>query len=119
VKPDSSFYMQNMPACSQAGFFFIKWQSRFIEFFTFHLQASLAVGEKCKECLLRKRPARPAKPGDTIINEGLRIRKLNRRATSLLLVSLVSLDSSASLHPPLAALGLLTLVSPQEGKYFH
>jgi hypothetical protein len=45
-----------------------------------------AVGEKCKECLLRKPP----------------FRKLNRRADSLPLSSLVSLDSSAL---PIAATG--------------
>jgi hypothetical protein len=31
----------------------------------------LTVGKMCKESLLRKRPARPAKPGDTISNEGV------------------------------------------------
>jgi hypothetical protein len=36
-------------------------------------------------------------------------RKLNRRAALLPLASLVSLDSFASLHPPQAALGSLTL----------
>jgi hypothetical protein len=43
---------------------------QFNEFFTFLLWASPTAGEKCKESLLRKRPAQPAKPAETISNEG-------------------------------------------------
>ncbi len=42
----------------------------FIDFARFTCKTyGFAAGESCKECLLRKRPAHPAKPGDTITNE--------------------------------------------------
>ena len=73
--------------------------------------------ERCKHLsVIRGRFLFPRKEKQKGVGGLAIIRKLNHRAASLPLASLVSLDSFALLHPPQAALGSLTPCTPTNAK---